>query len=185
MNRRLFILGMTVLTLALTSHDASAQRSTRSTADRRQHPGKGFWSNQSASRRIGHALDYSRGLSDYARRAQVVDRDFAKSQVEEIGRNISVAEQQLMTVRKDAEQTGDKTTVADIDRISKALKAAQSAHADCVKHCEQANLDTTKLDKSAAKVTKSLEDAASTHKQMMERLHPEATKNPAPKDEQK
>lgn len=173
MKQRVVCLGVALLVLVLTMQDASAQK--RSVADRRQHPGKGFWSNQSASRRIGHALDYSRGLSDYARRAQTVDRGFATSHVEEIGRNISVAEQQLSVVRKEAEQSGDKQTVADIDRIAKDLQAATAAHADCKKHCEQANLDTAQLDRSAGEVTKSLEAAKKGHKQLMKRLDPEPT----------
>ncbi|MCA9076952.1 MAG: hypothetical protein KDA93_18140 [Planctomycetaceae bacterium] len=174
--QRVFCVGMALLVLAVTMQDASAQK--RSVADRRQHPGKGFWSNQAASRRMGHALDYSRGLSNYARQAQTVDHGFATSQVEEIGRNISVAEQQLSVVRKEAQQSGDKQTVADIDQIAKDLTAASTAHADCEKHCQQANLDTTKLDRSAGEVTKSLESAAQRHQQMMKRLHPEATTEP-------
>ncbi|MFH5802798.1 hypothetical protein [Alienimonas sp. DA493] len=51
--------------IAVGGTEALAQEGGRSSVERRLHPGRGFFSNDAASRRIGHALDYSRGLQRY------------------------------------------------------------------------------------------------------------------------
>jgi len=165
-------LWMTVamIAMAVITQDAMAQR--RSVADRRQHPGVGFWAQQSSSRRIRHALDYSRSLTDYAQRAKMVTPEFAKIHVEEMGRNIAVAQKQLAVQRKEAEANGDKATVTDIDKISKDLKVATEAHASCKEHCEKGQIDTSQLLQSVGQATKALQSASKSQKQMIKRQHP-------------
>ena len=173
MNRRTLCITVAMIVVAIVGQDAMAQK--RSVADRRQHPGVGYWTQQSSSRRIGHALDYSRGLSDYAQRAKTAQPEFARSHVEEIGRNITVAQKELIVQRKEAEASGDKSTMADIDKITKDLKAATEAHANCKEHCEKGHIDTVQLSESAAKVTKALQAASNTQKEMIKRQQPDAS----------
>ncbi len=175
MNRRKMIRVSAAAAVALGLVPGRSWAQKRSVAERRQHPGKGYWSNRSASRRMGHALDYSRSLSDYARRAEAVDPEFAKAQVDEIGRHISVAQQQIETVRKEAAQRGDKQTVADVDRIRAELNDSAKAYAHCKEHCAKTHVNTAQLSKSADRVTKSLESASKVHLQTMKRLYPEAS----------
>lgn len=85
---------------------------------------------QQSSARIGHALDYSRSRSDYAQRAKTVTPEFAQTHVEEIGRNITVAQKELTLQRKEGEASGDKETITN---IAKDVKAASEAHANCEK----------------------------------------------------
>ena len=68
-NRSVMIGAVAVLAAFMTvgGMDAFSQQGGRSsTAERRLHPGGGFWANDAASRRIDHALDYSRGLQRYS-----------------------------------------------------------------------------------------------------------------------
>ncbi len=174
MKIRMLSLAAIMMAIAIGVQDVSAQQK-RSTADRRQRPGQGFWSNQAASRRVGHALDYSRGLSNYAQQAQSVQPDFAKIHVEEIGRNISVAEKLVSEELKAAEKSDDKQTIADLKKVIQDLKEAKTAHAKCKEHCEQGEIDTTKLSHSAHEVSKSLQSAQKTQKEMMKRQHPGTT----------
>ncbi len=174
MKIRMLSLAAIMMTIAMGVQDVNAQQK-RSTADRRQRPGQGFWSTQAAARRVGHALDYSRGLSNYAQHAQSVQHDFAKVHVEEIGRNITVAEKLVSEELKVAEKSDDKQTIADLKKIVQDLKVAKTAHEDCKQHCEQGEIDTAKLSHSAHAVTKSLQAAQKTQKQMIKRQHPGTT----------
>ncbi len=173
MNRRTLCITVATIAMAVIVQDAMAQK--RSVADRRQHPGVGYWTQQSSSRRIGRGLSYSRGLSDYAQRSKTLQPEFAKSHVEEIGRNITIAQKELPIQRKEAEVSGDKATMADIDKITKDLKAATEAHANCKEHCEKGHIDTVQLSESAAKVTKALQAASKTQKEMIKRQQPHAS----------
>lgn len=175
MKVRMFCIAAILMTFVMGLPDANAQQK-RSTADRRQHPGQGFWSNQAASRRVGHALDYSRGLSSYAQQAESVQPDFAQTHVDEIGRNISVAERIVTEELKVAEKNEDKETIADLKKIIHNLKEAKTAHEHCREHCEKDDVDTAKLSHSVSQVTKSLESAQKTQKEMMKRQHPATSK---------
>ena len=170
MNRKTLCITVAMIAMTVTMQDAMAQK-TSSVADRRQHPGAGFWSQQSSARRIGHALDYSRSLSDYAQRAKTVTPEFARSHVEEIGRNITVAQKELIVQRKEAEASGDKATMADIDKITKDLKAATEAHANCKEHCAKGHIDTVQLAQNADNVSTALQAAVKTQKEMMNHQH--------------
>lgn len=170
MNRKLFFTTVTAIVVGMAGQGLMAQQ--RSVADRRQHPGVGFWAQQSSSRRVSHALDYSRSLQDYSQRAKTVEPAVAKLHVEEIGRDLEVAKKQIAMEHKEAEKTGDKEAIADLEKIAKSLKTAEEAHADCKAHCEQGSIDTAQLATSAEAVTKALQPVSKTQKQMIKRQHP-------------
>ncbi len=116
-------------------------------------------SNKRTSRSIRHARDYSRDIYRYSRDAGQIDPAVAKSESEELGRNITKAQKELSTAKK--ELGNDAATLAGLKSIEQhvATAAAQYAmlHEECckdavdgsvcMKHCNQILLE---LDKSQA-----------------------------------
>jgi hypothetical protein len=127
------------------------------TGGARQHPGT--WSNQRASRSVRHARDYSRDIYRYSRDAGRIDPAVAKSDSEELGRNIAKAKREVAASRQEAGD--DAATLAALKSIDQLLEAAAKQHAMlheecckdavdgsvCMKHCNQILLA---LDKAQA-----------------------------------
>lgn len=171
--RRLFILAASVAALALVANlEIFAQKRARPTAERRLHPGRGFWANKAASRRIDHALDYSRGLYEYAQQAQTIDPAEARVQAEELSRNLDAAKKRLDEARKEAEAEKDSETVVDIDSINKHVFAASKQHEKCMAECKKKEVNGESVMHCCQTITSSLGDAKKEHSRVMKRLHP-------------
>lgn len=146
---------------------AYAQR-PRSTAERRLHPGRGFWANERASRNLRHARDYSRGIYDYSQRAARIESPVAKSESEQLGRNLDAAQRELDVVR--AEFPTDEETLASLkaidDHLARAAKTHEILHAESSKdsvdgnHCAACCID----------ITKNLEMALAEHDALVRKL---------------
>ena len=116
-------------------------------------------SHQRASRSMRHARDYSRDIYRYSRDARQIDPAIAKSESEELGRNIAQAQKELTTAKSEAGK--DNETLAALKSIEQYLAAAAAQHAMlhdecckdavdgsvCMKHCNQILLE---LDKAQA-----------------------------------
>lgn len=148
--------------------DAAAQQRPRSTIDRKLHPGKGFWENQRASRSIQHARDYSRGLYRYSRDTQVVRPEVAKSESEELSRNIGKAGKELTAVGKQYE--GDKEVQTALETISRHIAKAAEVHKQLHEECCKDAPDDGVTMHCCSQITKELDKAAAEHAALLRTL---------------
>ncbi len=138
--KRLLKLGTAVVSVAflIGPSVASAQRGAGGvTGEARLHPGT--WSKQRASRHIRHARDYSRDIYRYSRDAKTIDPAVAKSESEELGRNITKAQQEVAVACQKA--GSDTATVASLKSIEKHLASAAKQHKVLHEECCKASVD--------------------------------------------
>jgi hypothetical protein len=117
------------------------------------------WAQHRAARSTRHARTYAQDVYHYSRHVHRVDPIVAKSDSEELGRNITKAQQDIGIARKEA--GNDTATVAALKSIEKHLTAAAEQHKMlhmecckdavdgnvCMTHCNQIMLE---LDKAQA-----------------------------------
>lgn len=155
-----FLVVMIVAAAAAAPATALAQRKSPGglTGGDRLRP-QSTYSNQRASRSINHARDYSRDIYQYSRTPRTIQPSVAKSEAEELGRNITSAQKDLVVVRE--EVVSDPAAAAPLNSIDQHLAAAEKQHAmlfeecckesvdglTCMKHCNQILLE---LDKAHA-----------------------------------
>ncbi len=156
---------------------ADAQQRPRSIVERKQHPGKGFWENQRASRSIQHARDYSRDLYRYSRDAQVVSPEVAKAESVELGRNIEMAQKELAAVGKQHE--GDKQVLASLDSINQHIAKAAAVHKTLHEECCKDSPDGGITMHCCSEITKELEKAAAEHAALLRTLDQRSKAAPA------
>ena len=147
-------------TAALAQRDAGAKA--------RGEFGKGFWSNQRASRNMRHARDYSRGFYRYSREARTIQPEVAKTESAELGRNIDAAKKELATVRE--EYAGDKEVLASLKVIEDHLTKAAAQHKTLHAACQQDTVDGTVGMECCNVITKELEKAMAEHAALMRKL---------------
>ena len=125
---------------------------------------------------------YSRDIYRYSRDAGRVDPAVAKSESEELGRNIAKAQNELATAKKEA--GNDAATLAALKSIEQHLSTAAAQHAMlhaecckdavdgdvCMKHCNQILLELDKAQAEHNALIRSMEmqmkpstGAAATH----------------------
>lgn len=119
----------------------------------------GTWGNQRASRSTQHARNYSRDIYRYSRDAERVEPSVAKSESEELGRNIAKAQKEMPAARQ--EVGNDAAALATLKSVEQHLAAAAEHHkmlheecckeavdgSVCMKHCSEILLE---LDKAQA-----------------------------------
>lgn len=191
-SNKLLAIALAVTSVATVADSAMAQR-TRSTADRRQHPGGGFWANDAASRRISHAQDYSRGLQRYSQymvqpnqpagqpqpagqTANVVvqpSHEMTTTYVREIGNNIAGAQERLLEVQAEAKRNEDQLTLDSLKSISQQLSSAAAEQKKCMEECKSGNMDMNAIMERCQAMTSALDKAKAEHEKLMLRLHPE------------
>lgn len=143
---------------------------------RRQHPGKyPFWSNQRASRSMRHARDYSRDLFIYSRDVAAVEPDVAKSESEQLGKNIAAAQRDLEDVGKKVGD--DKEALASLEVINKHLASAAATQKTLHEECNKAKVDAGVCTHCCNMITKELEKAMAEHAALMRRLDLKATED--------
>lgn len=146
--------------------EAAAQRDAGAKA--RGEIGTGFWTNRRASRSMQHARDYSRGLYRYSRDARVVRPRVAKSESEELARNIEKAQKQLADVRK--LYSTDKQVQAALDvidkHIAKAAKVHKELHEECCKDAPNRGVTM----RCCSEIIKELDKAAAEHAAVLRTL---------------
>jgi len=157
---KLMLIWVMMITLVVTAAPAIAlaQKSGGGvTGGDRLRPGT--WGNQRASRSIQHARDYSRDMYRYSRDAEQVVPSVAKSESEELGRNISKAQKEVTAARQEVGK--DAAALATLKSVEQHLAAAEKHHkmlheecckdsvdgSVCMKHCSQILLE---LDKAQA-----------------------------------
>ena len=106
-----------------------------------------------------HARDYSRDIYHYSRTPRTIQPSVAKADAEELGRNITTAQQEMATVRKEVGNDPAATdTLNTIDQhLATAEKQRKMLYEECckesvdglacMKHCNQILLE---LDKAQA-----------------------------------
>ena len=159
--RKNFILTwMAIITIAIAAEPTItlAQKSGGGVVgEARLHPGT--WGNQRASRSTRHARNYSRGIYRYSRDAERIEPSVAKSESEELGRNIAKAQKELPAARQ--EVGNDSAALATLKSVEQHLAAAAEHHkmlheeccketvdgSVCMKHCSAILLE---LDKAQA-----------------------------------
>ncbi|MDC0936961.1 hypothetical protein OAS39_11800 [Pirellulales bacterium] len=158
--KRLLTLGAVVLAAMLVAAptDALAQGNKSPgglTGGARLRPGTS--ANQRASRSVRHARDYSRDIYHYSRVPAMIQPSVAKTESEELGRDIAKAQQEFAAVRQ--EVGSDPATTATLKTIDQHLAAAEKQHAmlhaecckesvdgtACMKHCNQILLELDKV----------------------------------------
>jgi len=167
---RKHLLSLCVLIAALcavsTPSIAWAQRDAGAKA--RGEFGKGFWSNQRASRNLRHARDYSRGFYLYSRDAGTIQPEVARSESTELGRNIDAAKKELAAVRE--EYAGDKEVLASLEVIEDHLAKAAAQHKTLHAECQQDTVDGTVGMECCNVITKELEKALAEHAALIRKL---------------
>lgn len=146
--------------IALAQRDAGAKA--------RGDFGKGFWSNQRASRNMRHARDYSRGFYRYSRDARTIQPEVAKTESAELGRNIDAAKKELGTVRE--EYAADKEVLASLQVIDDHLAKAAAQHKTLHAECQKDTVDGTAGMECCNIITKELEKAMAEHAALMRKL---------------
>lgn len=173
---------------AMPATEAHAQ--PRNSAANRLHAGHGWanrntWSHQSAGRRIGHAIDYSRDLRGYASYPRVVQPQqpavvpvapYPVIVTEEIGRNIAAARQDVAVAKKAPQVANDAEAKKSFDLIEKHLAAAAEQHAAMGDCCAGEECDADELMKCCDEAIKHLEEARAENRKLMERLYPDMKK---------
>lgn len=144
------------------------QSRRRSIAARRQHPGKGFWANQRASRSLQHAQTYSRDLYNYSRGATLVVPEVAKAESESIGQILETAKREFATVR--AALDGNKEALVALDGIGKHLNKAAETHRSLHEECCKDSPDSHKCAGCCSDITKELDKAVAEHDALMRTL---------------
>ncbi|QEG35790.1 hypothetical protein [Bythopirellula goksoeyrii] len=136
--RRIVVSLFTLVAVLAASSSVFAQRDR---IEQRTRPtGQiGSWSNQRASRSVQHARNYSRDIYRYSRDAKSMEPAVAKSQSEELGRNITKAQQELVTVQK--EVGSDPAAVSALKSINEHLAAAVKHHKMLHEECCKDSVD--------------------------------------------
>lgn len=137
----------------------------RSIAERRQHPGKGYWANQRATRSINHARDYSRSFGDYSRRSHTVDPQTAKSESGRLSNLVESTQHEMKTVRK--EHSDDPKVLKKLDQIDTKLDTAaeyaKMLHAECCKE----SVDGAVCDTMTSKISSTLDEIVKDHDELL------------------
>ena len=129
----------------------------------------GTWGNQRASRSIGHARNYSQDIYRYSRDAERVEPSVAKSESEELGRNIAKAQKEVTDARQEVGK--DAQALATLKSVEQHLTAAADHHkmlheecckdsvdgGVCMKHCNQILLELDKAQAEQDAVIRGLE----------------------------
>lgn len=128
----------------------------------------GSWANQRASRSVQHARNYSRDIYRYSRDAQRMEPAVAKSQSEELGRNITNAQQELATVSK--EVSSDPDAVAALKSINEHLAAAAKQHKMLHEECCKDSVDGSMCMNCCNKIILELDKAQAEHDALIRSL---------------
>jgi hypothetical protein len=165
--------GMITLALAamfafgsFAAQPASAQgKKIRSTADRRQHPGGGFWANERTSRNIQHAQDYSRSIGRYTTQATTINPAITQSESQMLGMQIQGIQRDMGIVREshvDNSQVVAQVKVID-DKLAKASETQKMLHTECCKDTPDGKV----CGEMATKLTTTLDEIAKDHAKLM------------------
>ena len=162
-NRKsLACLGAVVWAAAILGSVASAQAQRSGggvTGEARLHPGT--WGNQRASRNVRHARDYARGIYDHSRYAGTIPTEVARTDSEELGRNISRARQELKTAQKEVGQ--DPAAAATLTTIDEHLVTAAKEHAMLHEQCCKDSVDGTACMEHCSRILLELDKAQAEH----------------------
>lgn len=159
----------------------------RNAAANRLHAGHGWanrntWGHRQASRRMGHAIEYSRDLRGYAaypRTVQPQERvvvpvaPYPVIVTEEIGRNISAAQRDIARVKKAADPK-DAETKASLEKVEKHLVAAAEQHSKMEECCSGPECDGEMLAGCCEAAEKELEAAKAENDKLIKKLDADA-----------
>ncbi len=133
--------------------------------ERRTRPTSQLWSNQRASRSVQHARNYSRDIYRYSRDAKTMEPAVAKSESEELGRNITKAQKELATVSK--EVGNDPDAVAALKSINEHLAAAAKHHTMLHEECCKDSIDGKVCMTCCNTIIQELDKAQAEHDALM------------------
>ncbi|QDV73781.1 hypothetical protein K2D_20340 [Planctomycetes bacterium K2D] len=114
---------------------------------------------------MSHARDYSRGIYQYSRTPQTIEPSVAKSEAEELGRNIISAQKELAVVRK--EVGSDAAAAAPLKSIDQHLAAAEKQHAMLFEECCKESVDGLACMKHCNQILLQLDKAQAEHDALM------------------
>ncbi|MCS7466389.1 hypothetical protein NZK35_06840 [Stieleria sp. ICT_E10.1] len=165
--------GIAALTLAamftfasLAAQPASAQGSKiRSTVERRQSPGKGFWANQRTSRNIQHARDYSRSIGSYTTQAPVINPAITHAESQMLGMQLQGIQRDMGIVREvyvDNPQVVEQVKVID-NKLAAASETQKMLHMECCKETPDGKI----CGDMATKLTTALDEIRKDHAKLM------------------
>lgn len=126
------------------------------------------WTHQRAARSVRHARDYSRDIYRYSRNAGHINPAVAKAESEELGHNITKAQQHLATARKEA--GNDPDTVAALESIEKHLSSAAEQHKALHEECCKPSVDGAVSMSCCSSITLDLEKAQAEHNALLRSL---------------
>ena len=173
--KKLMLVWMVMISTIITTGPtiALAQKSAGGVVgEARLHPGT--WGNQRSSRSIRHARNYSRDIYRYSRDAERVVPSVAKSESEELGRNIAKAQKEMTVARQEA--GNDAGALASLKSVEQHLAAAAEHHkmlheecckdsvddSVCMKHCNQILLELDKAQAEQDALIRAMEMKAAT-----------------------
>lgn len=152
--------------IASSPSQADAQR-IRSVIERRQRPGRGFWTDERTERNIRHARDYSRSLYYYSRYARYVEPHVARSESSNLGQCITAARKEVASRVKTTKSTDAQVALKTIEKhLDSAAKAQKALHAECSKD----SMNKMACAKHCNTITKELDKAQAEHRALIRAL---------------
>jgi hypothetical protein len=122
----------------------------------------------------GHAMrsarDYAGYYRSYAQTAQPVNPEVAQEAADAIGAYIVKAQKHMAWMRRQAQATNDKETLASLDVIDKHLADAARSHHEMHDTCLKASVEAAGTMKCCQVIDESLSKAIAEHDKLMKHL---------------
>lgn len=164
----LSLVGGMVLAMVVATFPGTALAQRDAGAKMRGEIGTGFWNNQSAQRRMGHARDYASGLFDYSWRSRRFNPRYATFETVELERNVQAAQKNLAVVGE--EHAENKQVLTALESINKHLITALEHHAAYCRACAQEDGDRANMMACCSEMLVMLDKAITEHQALIRRI---------------
>lgn len=162
-------LGLAILAIGVLTSTAAAQAFRDAGAKARGEYG---YYGSSAGSAMRSARDYSSHYRQYARTApaQKVNPEVARDAADAIGTYIAQAQKHFAWMRKQAQSSNDKATLASLDVIDRNLADAAKSHAEMHETCLKDNVNAAASMECCKAIDDSLAKAIAEHDKLMKKL---------------
>ena len=170
--RRVVVGGFLAVAIVAMSVDASGALAQRRYTPADLRSGKvtfSEFSNQRAYRSMQHARDYARDVQRYAPVIAHAEPTVLRSESDRLGQDIQAAQQQLVTVRKQA--ADDKEVQASLDAVEKHLTTAADVHKKLHAECHKDAVDPEACAKCGDQIAQALEQAMAEHEAILQKMN--------------
>jgi hypothetical protein len=132
------------------------------------------WRNQRTSSSVRHARSDARGIYRYSRDAKQIEPAVAKSESEELGHNIAMAQKEIATARQEA--GNDAKTLASLKLVEQHLTAAAEHYTMLHEECGKDTVDATACMVQCNHILLELDKAQAEHDALIRSLEINASR---------